>query len=106
MPSGILGQATPAATTNTTIYTVPANTHTVCNLSIVNRATTAATVRVALAAGATPTNAEYIEFDTTIPGLGVLERTGISLQAAKLVVVYASTANLSVSVYGVEQSTV
>jgi hypothetical protein len=106
MPSGILGQTAPSATTNTTVYTVPANTHTVANLSIANRATTASTVRIALAAANTPTNAEWIEYDTTIPGLGVLERTGISLQAGKLVVVYASTANLSVSLYGIEQSTV
>lgn len=102
MPSGILGQVTPTATTNTTVYTVPASTHTVCNISIANRASTAATVRVALAAASTPTNAEFIEYDTVIPGFGVLERTGVSLQAAKLIVVYGSTANLSVSVYGIE----
>ena len=102
MPSGILGQVTPAATTNTTVYTVPASTHTVCNISIANRASTSATVRVALAAASTPTNAEFIEYDTVIPGFGVLERTGVSLQAAKLIVVYGSTANLSVSVYGIE----
>ena len=103
MASGILGQSAPSATTNTTVYTVPASTHTVANISIVNRATTAATVRVALAAAGSPTSAEWIEYDTTIPGLGVLERTGVSLQAGKSVVVYASTANLSVSVYGIEQ---
>ena len=105
MPSGILGQSAPAATTNTTVYTVPANIHTVTNISIVNRGTTAVTVRIALAASGTPTNAEYIEFDTTIPPLGVLERTGLSLQSGKLVVVYASNANTSVSLYGIEQST-
>jgi hypothetical protein len=105
MPSGILGQSAPAATTNTTVYTVPTNTHTVANISIANRASTAATVRIALAASASPTAAEWIEYETTIPGYGVLERTGVSLQAAKLVVVYGSTANLSVSVYGIEQST-
>ena len=56
------------------------------------------------AATATPTTAEYIEFDATIPARGVLERTGIALQATEKVVVYASTANCSVNVYGLEQS--
>lgn len=106
MPSGILGQFAPLTSTNTTVYTVPANTHTVCNISVANRASTAVTVRIALAASGTPTNAEYIEFDTTIPGFGVLERTGVSLQAGKLIVVFATNANTSVSVYGIEQSTV
>lgn len=106
MPSGILGQFAPLTSTNTTVYTVPSNTHTVCNISIANRASTAVTVRIALAASATPTTAEYIEFDTVIPGFGVLERTGVSLQAGKLIVVFANNANTSVSVYGIEQSTV
>jgi len=106
MPSGILGQFAPLSSTNTTIYTVPANTHTVANISMVNRGATAVTVRIALAAAGTPQNSEYIEFDTTIPPLGVLERTGLSLQAGKLVVVFASNANTSVSLYGIEQSTV
>ena len=104
MASGILGQSAPIATTLTTVYTVPASTHAVANISIANRASTAVTVRVALAAAATPTTAEYIEYDSTIPGFGVLERTGISLQATKRVVVYASNANTSVSVYGIEQT--
>jgi hypothetical protein len=105
MASGILGQSAPGANSNTTVYTVPANTHAVVNVSIANRGTTDIKARVALTAGATPTNAEYIEFDATIPGNGVLERTGISLNAAKRVVVFINSANGSVSVYGVEQAT-
>jgi hypothetical protein len=105
MASGILGQQALSATTNTTVYTVPTSNYAIANISLVNRGTTEATVRVALAAGASPTNAEYIEFDAAIPPKGVLERTGISMQAAKRVVVYASNANVSVSVYGIEQST-
>lgn len=105
MASGILGQTALSATTLTTVYTVPASTLGVVNINITNRSTSAtADVRIALAAGATPTNGEYIEFDAVIPARGVLERTAIVMNATKQVVVYASTANCSVSVYGLEQS--
>ena len=105
MASGILGQAALSATTNTTVYTVPASTLAVANINVVNRSSAAtATIRVALAATATPQNSEWIEYDSVIPANGVLERTGIAVDATKRVVVYASTANCSVNVYGLEQS--
>ena len=105
MASGILGQSALSATTNTTVYTVPSSTLSVVNINIVNRSTSAsADVRVALATTATPQTSEWIEFDTTIPPKGVLERTGIAINAAENVVVFASTANCSVSVYGLEQT--
>ena len=105
MASGVLGQSALSATTLTTVYTVPASTLAVVNINVVNRSTSAtADVRIALAATATPSNAEYIEYDATIPARGVLERTGIALQATEKVVVYASTANCSINVYGLEQT--
>ena len=105
MASGILGQSALSATTNTTVYTVPASTLAVVNINVVNRSTSAtADVRLALASSGSPSNAEWIEFDATIPARGVLERTGIAMNAGENVVVYASTANCSVSVYGLEQS--
>ena len=104
MASGILGQSAPAATTNTTVYTVPASTLAVVNISVVNRGGSAATVRVALAAGSTPTDDEWIEYNTSVGSTSVLERTGIVLDATKNVVVYASAAATSVSVYGLESA--
>ena len=106
MASGTLGQAALAATTNTTIYTVPATTFTVLSLSVVNRGATTVSVRVALAASATPTSAEYIEYDAQIGPGGTLERTGIMMNAGKLLVCYASNANVSVTAFGIETSTV
>ena len=104
MASGILGQSAPAATTNTTVYTVPASTVSVVNISVVNRGGSAATVRVALAAASTPQTEEFIEYNTSITATGVLERTGVVLDAGKKVVVYASAGDTSVSVYGLESA--
>jgi len=105
MASGILGQAALSITTNTTVYTVPASTLAIVNINVVNRSSaTASSVRVALAATATPQNSEWIEYDATIPSNGVLERSGIAMNAGGRVVVYASTADCSVNVYGLEQS--
>lgn len=107
MASGILGQSSPAATTLTSVYTVPANTLSILNITVVNRSTTTAgNIRIALSATGTPTDSEYIEYDANILPTGVLERTGIALDEGKRVVVYASSTDFSVSVYGLEQSTV
>ena len=103
MATGILGQAAPVAATLTTVYTVPATKVGTFNVSIANRTGVTISVRLAIAATATPTTSEYIEYDTVIPGNGVLERGGLVANAAENVVVYASLAGLSVSVYGYEE---
>lgn len=103
MPSGVLGQAALAVATNTTVYTVPSGMVASFNINAVNRGSSAATVRIAIASSAAPTDAEWIEFDASIPANGVLERTGIVAHGAERVVVQASTANVSVNVYGYEE---
>lgn len=105
MATGLLGQAALAATTYTSVYTVPASTFTVFSVSVLNRGTSTASVRVALADSTTPSNAEFIEYDVTIGAGGVLERTGIMMNAGKQLVVYASNSNISVSCFGIETST-
>jgi hypothetical protein len=103
MATGILGQAAPAATTNTVVYTVPASTVTVATISIVNTTVSPIVVRLALASSGTPTTSEYIEYDTIIAGNGVLERSGIVMNATEAVVVFSSAVGLAVSVYGYEE---
>jgi hypothetical protein len=103
MASGILGTpADLAAGTYTTLYTVPASTFAVASVSIVNRSNTALTVRLAVAAASTPTNAEFIEYDSTLAPKAILERTGIVMQAGKLLVVYSSAVNCNAVVFGIE----
>jgi hypothetical protein len=58
---------------------------------------------LAIAGTATPSIAEYIEYDTVLPGNGVLERGGLVAQTGEIVVAYASAATVSVSVYGYEE---
>lgn len=105
MASGILGtQSSLLANTLTSVYTVPADTVAYMNFNIVNTNATPVRVRVALSATGTPTAAEYIEYNAEIAGYGILERTGIALQTGKRVVALADTANVSISVYGVEET--
>lgn len=105
MASGNLGQVAPAATTLTTVYTVPASNLAVVNINIANRSTSATVdVRVAISTLTTPNTQDYIEFDSIIAARGVLERTAIPMEAGRKVVVYTSTANTSVNVYGLEQT--
>jgi hypothetical protein len=105
MATGRLGVADLSAATNTTLYTVPANTFSVITVNIVNRGASAATIRVAVAASATPADSEFIEYDVSIAAKGVLERTGIVMDAGKLLVVRSNAASVSAVTYGIETAT-
>jgi hypothetical protein len=105
MATGRLGNTALSATTLTTAYTIPTGNYAVINVSFTNTNTTAVTIRLAIATNATPGAAEYIEYDTTIVPKGVFERTGLVVDANKLVVCWSSTSAVNVMVYGIETST-
>ena len=106
MAPGRLGTANiTTATTNTTVYTVPANTFTLCTVSVCNRGNSDTGIRLALATTANPSDDEWIEYSVDVGGHGVLERTGVLLSAGQRIVVWTSAPNVSVVVYGVETST-
>lgn len=103
MATGILGQSSLTAATNTSVYTVPAAKVATFNVSIVNLGTVYSLVRLAVASTGTPSSSEYLEYDTVLAPKGVLERGGLVAQAGEIVVAYSDTANVSVSVYGYEE---
>jgi hypothetical protein len=105
MATGRLGTADLAAVTLTTVYTVPATTFTVATVSVVNRGASAALIRIALASSASPTDAEWLEYDVSLSPKGVLERTGIVMDAGKLLVVRSSATGVNVVAYGIETAT-
>jgi hypothetical protein len=103
----VLGQSAPSATTDTTVYTVPASTEVVISTVVVaNRGATDTTFRLAVRPdAATLANQHYLAYDTPIPANGVVALTlGITMDAADLLVVYAGNANLSFNVFGQEIS--
>jgi len=101
----VLGQSIPTATTQTTLYTVPAATQTVVSSVVVcNQAASAATFRLAIrVAAATLATSQYIAYDVTVGANDSTVLTmGLTLGATDLLTVYASTATVSFSAYGSE----
>jgi glucose-6-phosphate dehydrogenase assembly protein OpcA len=101
----VLGQLAPSATTATTLYTVPSATEAVISTIIIaNRAASSAAFRIAVRPnGATLANEHYIAFDVAVGALDSTTLTlGLTIDAADVITVYASNANLSFSLFGSE----
>jgi len=101
----VLGQSNPAATTATTLYTVPSATSTVVStITVCNQASSAATFRIAVRpAGATLAAQHYIVYGATVPASdSTMITVGLTLATTDVVTVYASSANLSFNAYGSE----
>jgi len=84
---------------------VPSATQAVVSTIVVaNRAASAATYRIAIRPnGASLANQHYIAYDVTVGASDSTTITlGITIDAADVVTVYASTANLSFNVFGSE----
>ena len=100
----VLGQVNPAATTATTLYTVPSATSTVCSTLVIAALGVSTTFRVAVRpAGATLANQHYIIYDAPVNQYdSVFFTLGITLGTTDVVTVYAGNANVAFSLYGSE----
>jgi hypothetical protein len=103
----VLGQSAPSATTATTLYTVPSATETVIStIFVCNRGSDASTFRIAVRPNAaTLANQHYIAYDVLILGSTSTAITvGVTMDAADVLTIYSSSANLSFNVFGSELS--
>jgi hypothetical protein len=101
----VLGQQEPAATTEATLYTVPASTESVCStLSVCNRTTSPATFRVRIKINnAADADAQFVMFDAPIAAKDTLLLTfGATLGAGDVVRVYSSNADTAFQLFGSE----
>lgn len=101
----ILGQSAPAATTATSLYTVPGTTQTVVStITVCNRAASSGTYRIAIRPnGNTIANQHYLVFDATLPSKTTETLTlGITIDDGDIVEVYASSADFSFNAFGSE----
>lgn len=101
----VLGQLNPAATTASTLYTVPSATSTIIStITICNQAATATSFRIAVRpAGAVLAALHYINYDTPLPANDTITATlGITLATTDIITVYAGTATVSFSAFGSE----
>lgn len=103
----VLGQSAPSATTDTNVYTVPSSTEAVIStITVCNRASTTSTYRIAIRPdGASIGNQHYVVYDSTVGASdSVCLTLGLTLNAADVITVYASSTNLSFGVFGSEIS--
>ena len=101
----VLGQVAPLAITETDLYTVPASTQVVSSSIVVcHRSTGNRTFRISISVGGGATaNKDYLFYDVIIAANTTYTTTlGITMGAGDIVRVYASTANFSFSIFGVE----
>ena len=101
----VLGQQAPAATTATTLYTVPSSTSTVVSTIVIcNQAAAAATYRISVRpAGGAQTTAMYLAYDVAVAANDSTALTlGITLATTDVITVYSSTTTLSFTAFGSE----
>lgn len=105
MAAGKLGAAAlTTANSDIAIYPVPASTVATVNISVCNKGSASAKVRIAIGTGSAPAAGDFLEYDTTVPANGVLDRTGVVCSAGEKVFVRASTTDVCVRVHGFEEA--
>ena len=99
---GRLAAIMSVANSQVAVYVVPQETVTTATIAVVNTGTEAATVKIYITVGSTPTQADAIEYNAVIQAGGVLERSCMPLGAGEKIIVEANSSNLAVRVAGFE----
>jgi hypothetical protein len=103
----VLGQSNPAATTLTTLYTVPAATEAVVStLTVANVGASTLTFRIAVRpAGAAIDPKHYLAYDAELsPSTAQTMTLGLTLATTDVISVYASSTDAAFSAFGSEIS--
>jgi hypothetical protein len=102
----VLGQSNPTACTYTSLYTVPASTQAVvstisiCNANSITNASYSIAIRPA---GETITAKHFLTSNNVVGSLDTIMLTvGLTLGNTDVVTVYATTSNVSFSLFGSE----
>tara|TARA_R100000329_G_C7514268_1_gene181193 strand:- start:69 stop:386 length:318 start_codon:yes stop_codon:yes gene_type:complete len=104
MASGILGQIVGTGS-EADVYTVPSNTLSVVNVSIINNdASNNETVVLRLVNSGDTSAAKHNLENMSVVSNGVVERTAIVMSSGDKITMNASS-DVSISVYGIEEST-
>jgi hypothetical protein len=100
----ILGQSNPSATTDDTLYTVPAATSAVVSTISVANLGTSGTFRIAIRpAGASIANSHYIAYDVALNANDSMMFTlGVSIAATDVITVRASNTSFAFAAFGTE----
>ena len=101
----VLGQVAPSATTLDSLYTVPSSTEAVIStITVCNRGGSSGTYRLAVRPnGATISSEHYLVYDATCGANDSVTFTmGVTMDAADVLSVYASSADFSFNAFGSE----
>ena len=101
----ILGQKSPAATTDINLYTVSGSKQAIINcITVANRDANSATYRISVRPdGATLTTDHYIAYDVQVgSNLSVALNLGITLDTNDVITVQSSSGLVTFNAYGVE----
>lgn len=105
----VLGQLSPAASTLSALYTVPAQVQTtVSSLVACNTGSSPVVIRIAIAeAGASLNVKQYLYYDYVLAAKDTLALViGITLNETDVVKVYANATDVAFNIFGVETSRV
>lgn len=101
--NGVLGSWNLYASVPQAIYVNNNTDASVLTINVCNRNNVDVRISIAISVSATtPLDGEYIEYETTILGKGILVRTGVVVSPGQYVIVDSSSMNVAAVCWGVE----